>query len=122
MGTKDCHQCKVLTERTCGCLGRQSPSTWDCFPSAFHQSMLLPACAPLQGRARFNNTYASNQNLISSVASRRCLLKTVTVAGYQVLIPPSHASISTNHRQCYPYFLTFTRKPVCSLQEKRAVE
>lgn len=119
METTDGHRCNVLLEKSWGCQGMESPWAWDCFLLLFlcissSACFCLP-CALLQGRARFSSICASNQNQISSGASRHCLLKAVMVAGYQVLIPASHASLSANHGQGYPHFLAFTGKPVCSL-------
>lgn len=95
---------------------REPGTAFFCFSCAFLPllAFVLP-CALLQGRAHFSSICASNQNQISSGASRHCLLKAVMVAGYQVLIPASHASLSANPRQGYPHFLAFTGKPVCSL-------
>lgn len=77
-----------------------------CFPS--------PDARPALCLAAEQGMCASNQTLISSGASRRCLLQVVAVAGYQGLIPASCASLSA--KQGYPHFLTFTRRAVCCLR------
>lgn len=75
-----------------GLLGQRGSLSMGMLSCAFLPQMLLPALclAAEQGMCAFNQT------LISSGASRHCLLEVVAVAGYQVLIPASCASLSAN--------------------------
>lgn len=92
-----------------GLLGQGGSLSMGMLSCAFLPWMLLSAlCLAVE-----QGICASNQTLISSGASRHCLLEAVAVAGYQVLIPASCASLSAN--QGYPHFLTLSRKPVCCL-------
>lgn len=100
------------TGEVLGLLGQGGSLSMGKLSCAFLPQMLLPALclAAEQGMC------ASNQTLISSAASRHCLLQVVAVASYQVLIPASCASLSAN--MGYPHFLTFTRK-ACVLPVRR---